>query len=29
VSAAAGEEKAETLRSLNTRLNASYENWYA
>ena len=27
VSAHAGEEKAETLRSLNT--NAGYENWYA
>ena len=27
--AAAGEEEAETLRSLNTKLNASYENWYA
>ena len=29
VSAPAGEEEAETLRSLNTKLNASYENWYA
>ncbi|WP_341859776.1 hypothetical protein WKH79_04820 [Qipengyuania sp. GPGPB31] len=29
MSAAAGEEEAETLRSLNTKLNASYENWYA
>jgi hypothetical protein len=29
VSAPAGEEEAETLRSLNTKLNASYENWHA
>ncbi|UYH55995.1 hypothetical protein N6L26_05420 [Qipengyuania sp. SS22] len=27
--AGAGEEEAETLRSLNTKLNAGYENWYA
>ena len=29
VSTPAGEEETETLRSLNTKLNASYENWYA
>ncbi|MEC8716184.1 MAG: hypothetical protein VXY04_13305 [Pseudomonadota bacterium] len=27
--AAAGEEEAETLRSLNAKLNAGYENWHA
>ena len=29
MSAAAGEEEAETLRSRNAKLNAGYENWYA
>jgi len=29
VNAAAGEEEAETLRSLNAKLNAGYENWHA